>query len=82
MIHASRRLAELWSATPTIPADAPHYLQWMLKDEANDVMRELAMKALTDPEVPVQKLDWRIEGGGAKLKAVLTEGFRNPETKR
>jgi hypothetical protein len=78
MIHASRRLAKLWLATPTMPADAPHYLQLMLKDEKNDIMRERARKVLSDPKVPVQKLDWRIEGGGAKLKAVLAE---DPETK-
>lgn len=72
MISACPEMAEAWSLTHTLSALPPHYLQAYLKDkEPNSKARKHAIEALRNKNVPVHKLDWRIENGTEKLDEII-----------
>ena len=74
LLLADRRLAAAWAATPALPAGPAHVLQAWLKSGGTDpTLRARAAAALARPEVPVHKLDWRIEDGAAKLDRALRD---------
>lgn len=68
-VLASPTLRRLWAHVPSLPAGPPHRVQEVLKNPRLNLMQ--ARLVLTSPEVPVHKLDWRIESGSTRLDALL-----------
>ena len=68
LIFANRESRVKWSKTQSLPAVPAHALQKYLKSESPAQGVEVrARHALESKNVPMHKLDWRIEDGAIKL---------------
>jgi hypothetical protein len=87
MLQADPALRRSWARVPARypwPEGAAHVRRgragrppalqtWLHDPDGDPARRALAAEALADPELPMHKLDWRIEDGGARLRAALAE---------
>ena len=77
LVRHDAHLKEIYSAMPMVPADKPHALQRVGLGTPHGADAD---RVLQDQDIPLHKLNWKIESGGESATTVLDHIIQSVET--